>query len=442
MNEKNKGVIQSLFELLDQEEISYAVLRNYETLPERPLPGSDIDILIDEKNQKAYEGILAKVMENERVFIISKKHHFNCLSYFIYQKVPFYFSGWIDAFTKIATKSFVWADGDFLLKNRIRNEKGFYILPPGAEASILFLKEILAGLPVKERYRSRIQNLVRQDQAAFIQTLSNHFDQKVAQEMLQIAIDGKWEEVFKKRKNFWKILVLNNIRHQPIEQIFCFFRFLWGYMKEYFRFQKGLSIAFIGPDGVGKTTISQGIKKKFENFFFKKIYYYRGRFGFFPELSRIYNFFSSSSEDSLYPTEESLFNKLRALLHLLYYGLEAFLSWPWVFWGKIRGKIFLFDRYFYDYVATSIHRQIPLWLFFTISKFIPHPDLTFIIYARPEEIYRRKKEWPIEEIKKQLEAFQSPKLLKLSNCFLVDNEKSLEINLDKIEDEILKILKL
>jgi len=436
-----KGVIHSLFEQLEENKIPYAVLRNYETLPEKPLLGSDVDILIDEKNQKAYKDILNKVVENNKVFILSKKYHFNCLSYFVYQKTPFCFSSWIDAFTKIATKSFVWVDSNFLLKNRIHCEKDFYILSLGAEAAILFLKEILAGFPVKEKYRLRIRELVKEDPRSFNQVLSTHFGQKITKELLEISLNRKWEEAFKKRRELWKILILNTIYHQPIEQISHFFRFLWEYMKEYFRFQKGISIAFIGPDGVGKTTISQGIKNKFKKFPFKKIYYYHGQFGFFPELSKIYNFLSFKKKNSSpYPTEKNLPNKFRALLHLFYYGLEDFLSWPWFLWGRIRGKIFLFDRYFYDFVATSIHRQIPLWLFFTISKFIPHPDLTFIIFARPGEIYRRKKEWPIEELEKQLQAFQSPQLLKLSKCILINNERPLEENLDKIEDEILKSL--
>lgn len=438
-----KGVIEKLFEQLKENRISYAVLRNYETLPEKPLPGSDVDILIDKKRKKDYELIFAKVAKENNVFVLSKKIHFNCLSYFVYQKRPISFSYWVDAFTKIATKSFVWIDTDFLLRNRIWDKRGFYVLSPGAEAATLFLKEVLAGLPVKERYYSTIQSFAKKDKNNFIQVLSNHFGPKITEEMFQIAIRRGWEDAFKKREKWWRILSVNNFREKPITQIFDSFRFFWSYFKEYLGFQKGISIAFIGPDGAGKTTISQGIKNRLEKFPFKKIYCYHGQVGFFPELSKIYNLLSfKKMTTSPYPLKENLPNKSRALLHLFYYGLESFLSWPWFLWGKIRGKIFLFDRYFYDFIATSIHRQIFPQIFFVIVKFIPHPNLTFVVSGRAEKIYQRKKEWPVEEIREQLKAFQSSKLLKLSKIFLIDTEKPLKENLDKIEKEILKFLKL
>ncbi len=440
-DKKNKGVVSLLFEFLEKKKIPYAVLRNYQTLPEKSLPGSDIDILIDEKRKKDYELILAKAVKNtqNKTFILSKTHRFNCLSYFIYQKTPFCFSSWIDAFTKIASKSFVWLDRELLLENRIWHKKGFYILSPGDEAATLFLKEILAGFPVKEMYRSRIQDLIKEDETTFIQVLSTHFGKKNAKEMKNLALKGKWNEAFKKRKKWWKILICNTFYHRPIKQLFYFLSFFWGYFREYFCFRKGIFIAVIGPDGGGKTTICRGIGKRIEYFFLKKVHYYHGRFGFFPELSKLYNFLMPSSSKKSISSDEN-FSKARAFLHLIYYGLETFLFWPWVFWGKIRGKVFIFDRYFYDYTATRTHRQLPHYLFLTIAKFIPHPDLTFIVNARPGEIHKRKKELPVDEIKSQLRVFQSPWLSKLTSCSLVNTEESREMNLDKIENKILEFL--
>ena len=440
-DKKNKGIISLLFELLEKRKIPYLVLRNYQTLPGKPLAGSDIDILIDEKRKKDYKLILAEAVKNtqNKTFILFKTHHFNCLSYFIYQKTPFCFSTWIDAFTKIATKSFVWLDSEILLKNRIWHKKGFYILSPGAEAATLFLKEILAGFPVKEIYRSRIQDLIKKDETTFIQVLSTHFGKKNAEEMKNFAIRGKWNEVFKKRKKWWRTLIFYTFYHRPIKQLFYFLSFFWGYFRDYFRTKKGVFIAVIGPDGGGKTTICQGLRKRIEHLFPKKVYYYHGRFGFFPELSKLYDSLVVPSGKKSTLSDEGL-GKARAFLHLVYYGLEFFLFWPWVFWGKIRGKIFIFDRYFYDYTATRTHRQLPRYLFLTISKFIPHPDLTFIVNARPEEINKRKNELPVAEINSQLKVFQSQWLSKLTNCSLINTEESREMNLDKIENKILEFL--
>jgi len=432
-----KGVIDFLINSLNGAKISYAVLRNYEKLPQKPLAGSDIDLLIGERSQKEYISIFKKAIQDSGTLILSKSRHFNCLSYFVYQKTPFRFLNWIDAFTKITTKSFVWMDSDFLLKNRVWHKNGFYVLSPGAEAANLFLKEVLAGFKVKEKYRSRIQDLVKRDENTFFQTISVYFSQKIAQEMLQICFEGRWEDVFKKRRQLWQKLFFTAFSRQPIKQLFWSLRFLWDYFWELVRFRKGISIAFIGPDGVGKTTICQGFQKRLEKFPFKKIFYYHGRFEFFPQLGKLYNRLIAGGEgikDKDILTSKKVGN-LRALLYLAYYGLEYFLGWPWFLWAKIRGYIFIFDRYFYDFFANE--RFPKLFLF--ISKIIPRPDLLFAINAKPELIYERKKELTIDEIKNQLKVFQGP-LLEFTKPIKIENEGSLEIILDEIEKELFKII--
>lgn len=441
MNKENKfekGVIGLLIESLNEAKISYVVLRNYEKLPKEPMPGSDVDLLIDERSQKEYISIFEEAARDSRTFIFFKSRHFNCLSYFVYQKTPFRFLDWIDAFTKIATKSFVWMDSDFLLKNRVWHENGFYILSPGAEAATLFLKEVLAGFPVKEKYRSKIQDLVKRDEAAFLRVVSPYFGQKIGQEMLQICLKGRWEDTFKKRRQWRQKLFFTAFSRQPAKQLFWSLRFLWDYFREFVRFRKGTSIAVIGPDGVGKTTICQGFQKRLEKFPFRKIFYYHGRFELFPELGKLYNRLiaggkEAGNRNAATPKEVG---NLRALLYLAYYGLEYLIGWPWFLWAKIRGYIFIFDRYFYDFFANERYPK----LFLFISKIIPRPDLLFVIDAKPELIYERKKELTIDEIKSQLRVFQGP-LLEFTRPIKIKNEGSIEDILVKIEDEFIKIFK-
>lgn len=431
------SIIALIFEAFERENIPYLVLRNYETLPEKPLPGSDIDIFIDPRAKRVYPSILKQVFRENKTFILQEIHHYNCSSYLIYQP-PFSLITWIDIISMITTKEgLIWINNDLLLKTRILHSKGFYIPSSGMEAAILLLKDILEGKAVKGRYRSKIRGLVKQGRKTFLQALSPYFGKGITNQMFQISLNERWEEAFKNKRRWWLTLLLNSFRRQPLRQLFLSLNFLWSHFKEQFYLRRGMSIAIIGPDGVGKTTICQNLQKRM-NPLFKKIYYYHGHFGFFPELSKIYNFLIPAKSKSLVISDKNL-NKFQAFFHLVYYGLEFFLSWPWIFWAKIRGYLFIFDRYFYDFAATAIHRKLPFRLFFVISKIIPRPDIVFVVKTQPDVIYKRKPELSIDEIKGQLAVFQDFRLSKLAlHNVIIDSSQPLEIIMDKIEEEFLK----
>jgi len=431
------GFLPKLLELLEKEKIPYLVLRNYENLPEKPLEGSDVDILINKEDEKRYSEILKNAVLESGSLILFRFRQSNCLSFFVYQKKPFPLGTWVDAFWEISTKGFKFANENYLLKKRIRHKKNFFIPPPGGEAATLFLKDILTQGFIKERYLLKIPSLVRKDEIGFVKTLEPYFDPKIIKQMLEICLKEKWKEAMKKRNEWLKILILNNLLKNPINQTMHFFDFVFSQFKKIFT-QKGLIVAFVGPDGVGKTTISDGLAEKFKNLFFKRVKKYHGHFGFFPELGEIYKFFFKKqfSENSI--LQEKPMGFFRAILHIFYYGLENFLSWPYFIFLKIKRNLIIFDRYFYDFFATNVSYKISFWLFFFILQILPRPDILFILLAKPETIYQRKQDLSLNEIKRQLNAFQNPSISKLTSTVFIDCEKNPEEILNEIEGIILE----
>lgn len=441
-DKKNKGIIPLLFELLEKEKVPYVVLRNYENLPEKPLEGSDIDLLVDKENEEKYFTAFKNALSKASGFILLKIRQSNCLSCFIYQKEPFSLGTWVDAFLELSTKGFVFADSKYLLEKRIRHEKGFFIPPPGGEAAVLFAKEVLQKPFIKKRYCLKIPDFVRIDKENFIKTLRPYFKEKVIEEMAEICLCGKWDEVSKKRKNWRNNLILNHFLKRPFNQISQILNFIFSQIKKFFTPQKGFIIAILGPDGVGKTTACEGLRERIKNFFFRKTFQYHSHFGFFPELGKIYSSFFGKqfSKEGNAISQEKPIGLARAILHLFYYGLEYFLAWPLAFWLKIRGNLILFDRYFYDSLAANTNSQFSFWLFWQIAKIIPRPDLIFIIKARPEIIYERKKDLSLKEIKRQIEVLQSWRISRISPSVFIDGEEAPNLILNKMEEEILKII--
>ena len=69
-----------------------------------------------------------------------------------------------------------------------------------------------------------------------------------------------------------------------------------------------------------------------------------------------------------------------------------------------RPCIYIFDRYFYDYLFDPVRARIslPRWFIKLFSLVIPKPDLILCLGADPEVIHSRKPELTIEETKNQV----------------------------------------
>ncbi|MFH1036559.1 MAG: hypothetical protein V1756_00615 [Patescibacteria group bacterium] len=437
---QNKGIILSLFNLLNEIGISYAVLRNYETLPDAPLEGSDVDLLIGERSKVEFYNALKDAIRESKSHLLLKFRQPHCDSYFIYRNNPF--SGfWIDACTELSTKGFVWASSKFLLEKRIKyHKKDFFVIPPGGEAATVFVKELFSHPHIKERYVPRIPILAKSDRDNFIGTLNPYFGEKTIKDMFRICAEGNWQEAIKKRKKWFAGLIFADIFRNPLKQASDLFGFIIGHLKKIFS-SEGMVIAVIGPDGVGKTTTCLDLIREMKEFYFKKTYLYHGHFGFFPEWGNVYRrIFRKDAFQKIALPGNNEVGQLRAIFSILYYGLEYFLAWPWIFWLKLRGNLIFFDRYFYDFVTLNTKHSFPLQLFFTISRMIPRPGLLFVLSANPGTIYSRKKELSLEEIKRQLSVFRNKEITKLTRTVFVNAEEPPEAVSNKIKEEIIKKL--
>lgn len=106
---------------------------------------------------------------------------------------------------------------------------------------------------------------------------------------------------------------------------------------------------------------------------------------------------------------------------------------------KIKKKLVIFDRYYYDYYADMARYQysLPTWVAKMFAWCIPSPDLIFVLDAPAEILYQRKQELPIEELRKQREAFKTFAENK-RNAVLVDATQDAKQVADSITEKVLR----
>lgn len=202
----------------------------------------------------------------------------------------------------------------------------------------------------------------------------------------------------------------------------------------------GMSIAFLAPDGSGKSTIINGITKTCGDQF-AAISYFHFRPEWLRNLGQIHvSRRSAEPQKPLEPGEEPPRNatphavkiqgKLVSFVRFMYYNLDFILGHFFkILPLKRKDHLVVFDRYYYDYFADMIRYKYDISprLVSFCSLFIPKPDIVFILDADEAVIYERKKEVPVEEIARQRKRYAS---------LLDRNLNAVHIHVDRDVNEI------
>ena len=205
--------------------------------------------------------------------------------------------------------------------------------------------------------------------------------------------------------------------------------------------KQGMTIAFLAPDGSGKSTIINGITQTCGSAF-SGISYFHFRPEWLRNLGQIH--ISRRSQEppkALAPGEEPPRNatphavkkqgKLISLVRFMYYNLDfVFGHFFKILPLKKQNHLIIFDRYYYDYFADMIRYKYDISprLVDFCCKLIPRPDLVFVLDADETVIYERKREVPVEEIARQRKSYAS---------LLERNLNAVMVNVDRNVDDII-----
>ena len=120
-----------------------------------------------------------------------------------------------------------------------------------------------------------------------------------------------------------------------------------------------------------------------------------------------------------------MFSSMVKLGYLLFiYNIGYLLKvWPLL----LRSNLLVFDRYYHDMLVDPIRYRYggPMWLAGVVGRLVPKPDLWLLLDAPPEVLQARKKEVPIQETRRQKEAYL--RLVQgMSNGIIIDASQPIE----------------
>lgn len=205
-------------------------------------------------------------------------------------------------------------------------------------------------------------------------------------------------------------------------------------------------IVFIGPDGVGKTTISNMLlESEIANKLFYRKFYFHTNFPILPPLRKVVSYFDFLRRKKIKNVSKETLKPLpwwKAIIYPIYYGVNYFLGHFWIWRQKANGgSLIIFDRYFHEYFINSQFVKCPRWLLFIIEKFVVKPDLLVFLKTSPGVIYERKKELSISEIERQLKECEKI-CARYKNSYIIDASKPPEKILEEIQKSIIEKLRI
>lgn len=437
--------LRHLFDDLNSKGIQYCVLRNYEALPD--FTTHDVDLMV---KLEAIDLTINTVLELAKTSgwrIIRLNERFQFLS--VYLLWPEMKDNAERAVLKI---DIWWGDTQWKAVPTISSEKvlqtarmfrGFKAASLGAEAAVVLAKEYLQfgkmGNKEKEfRNKELFHRAIESEPKLFVDTLELGFGKELATQMVEHIATSDWEWFDQQYRRIQLSVVIRSLRRRPLMQVFDWLYFLRAHFRDKVIFPSGLFVAFCGPDGSGKTTISKKLETEIVTSLseiFPVVHHRHGRFGFIPDLKAIYNWFGRhlglperrklSVENAVKMLDEPPFSVLRSSLYLAYYSIDYFLGHFMLLRARAAGHTVLFDRYYYDYLVHKTYERIPVSIRKAIFSFYPQPQLIIFLSGNAEVIHRRKPELVPKQIDTQ-QAIFAQIIHRTKNGHICESDSTLE----------------
>jgi len=403
-----------------RESSGYALFRNAD-VKANLARGGDVDLLVEKPNafsQRILDALGPPLMSMKRSYV----HGF------------FWRWGHVDLVTTFEWRGAVYLPAEEVLGSAFRNRKGFLEASMPHQAVLCWFSSLIFGGFFKERYRDLIIQAAREHGEKLYHLLEYAAGPFWAQRLVEAAQDGRPEaSVAWVRRLRWTLRWRAFLR-SPYNTLKDWVRFWVAEVRLRIR-PPAPWMAVLGPDGSGKSTLLSALREELgrgKPFVDVRAEHWR------PGLILRHK----SPGPVIDPHGKPPQGMLSSIAKLVFLVADWVVGY-WLHLVNLRAKgmLLAFDRHYIDIVIDPKRYRYgaPLWMARLVGRLIPEPDLWLILDVPEEEILRRKREVPLEEIRRQREAYRRL-ASELPNAYLLDGSLSPEEVARQARDVILDIL--
>jgi thymidylate kinase len=388
-------IVRAFFEMLDRDCSGYCVLGGYEELPARIT--SDLDFMVSREDFRRLPGILFRFAARAGLRLVQAFRHETTACYYILAQtsgIPVLFLH-PDACSDYRRHGKTWLHPDDMLARRRRHRENFWI-PAAADAFLYYLIKRVDKQQLETSHGVRLSRWYSEDPAGCDALLSKRLERRTAELVTAAARTRNWDPVAHAITEVSAEL-LASAGSQPFStRVREFARKIDRWMRP-----TGLSVAVLGPDGSGKSSVIanylQAVAPAFRQ---TRCFHLR------PRLLRGSVEGRTANVD---PHGQFPRAPLASTAKLLFLWADYLIGYlVRVRPALVRSTLVVFDRYYYDLLVDPLRFRFtgPIWLVRVIARFLPKPDLLFVLDAPSFVLQSRKQEVSMEETARQSEVYR------------------------------------
>jgi len=388
-----KLFIDTLIALLEENRISYCILRNYEGLPEINL-GNDIDILVPLECRTSLKILLFQMPNIKVTSILERPQGMMVFVYGVgnggkYQALE------IDFIFSLSWKGIDFLDTHTVLQMaKPMDSTNLKIIVPTREheAIISLFSSYLIGGWIKERYFESVRSTFKIYERQVTSTLGKFMGSTVAANVVTAVLADNRKELMAILPTIKGELLRRSFLRRPFDSCKRIIRHFSRELQIYFSQKHILSIGILGPDGAGKSTIIREMEPLLTNIT-KEIVVLHLK----PKIfgSRLNS--KIVTDPHALPVRSQIISICKVIIWCIEISID-----------KINHRhrnttLRIWDRYFHDILIDPVRYRYggPMPLINWIAKKIPQPTLWILLDAPTSVLQCRKQEVSAAETDRQ-----------------------------------------
>lgn len=319
-----------------------------------------------------------------------------------------------------------------LVFHNVEVSNGFKVTNRNVQALLKWLPLNLRSGFFKERYAEDIVEAAHQDPEGFRELLRYALGDEMGETYWKWAKNGTPEQsanyVRETRNSVW----WTAFRREPLTTLLGLVNHYWLEIKLRLKLSPGgISVALLGPDGSGKTTLCRELADgPYQKLPFKSRFHRRFTFPGLPSLMHKgrMRVLGEDEPDGIGPHGKRQHNVFIGAVRMSYTVLRFWISeFSWTRHRIAKNDIILYDRHLIDISVDPARLRFkgPDWMSRLFGKLAPQPEIVIVLDAPAEIVHPRKKQVPIEETERQRLAYLDL-AESMKNAYVIDASRPVE----------------
>ncbi|MBR3133123.1 MAG: hypothetical protein IKG42_03515 [Clostridia bacterium] len=431
-------LLEKIFNIINKSGLKYCIQNKYEMMPEE-IP-SDIDMMYMDADEEFLDKLVDEIASKTGLIVTQKI----CQGYYEFTYIISYpcpkerFQLQLDFYRAISRRGYLnIMPAEEMIETR-RFYKCFYVPDYYIELKYMWIRRTIKK-DLNEEHIQIAKGLYERSPEEYRKKLIIDFGEELTDVICLIMEKEDINIFYDNFQMFNKCAKNISRKNSPliIRLKYLYFLIFCVIPKRVFH-KCGISIAFLAPDGAGKSTIIEKIQNPVSGSFYGiKNYYFRPHI--FKNLGA-YKPINPTIEEKTNPDPhgKKANGFIKSFVRFMFYNIDFFFgNLIKIIPEKISKNLIIFDRYYYDYYVDmkrfqyNMPSRIPHFFSWLISK----PNIVFVLDAPAEVIYNRKKELDISEIERAREEYR--KIAIKNNFRIIDVNRDIQTITDDVTMQIL-----